>query len=70
MLPKQNGIDVLRALRQAKNTTPVILLTALGEVSDKVRGLDARRRRLSCPNLLHQQSLLARLRLFAALVNF
>lgn len=41
MLPKQNGIDVLRALRQAKNTTPVILLTALGEVSDKVRGLDA-----------------------------
>lgn len=41
MLPKRNGIDVLRALRQAKNTTPVILLTALGEVSDKVQGLDA-----------------------------
>lgn len=40
MLPKMNGFDVLCKLRAEKNNTQVILLTALGQVSDKVRGLD------------------------------
>lgn len=41
MLPKMNGFEVARALREQKNATPVLMLTARDEVSDKVRGLDA-----------------------------
>lgn len=40
MLPGMNGLDVLRQLRQSKITTPVILLTAKDEITDKVAGLD------------------------------
>jgi len=40
MLPKMNGFDVVKELRRNKNQTPVILLTAKGEVADKVKGLD------------------------------
>lgn len=40
MLPKMDGISVLKKLREAQITTPIILLTAKGEVSDKVIGLD------------------------------
>ena len=39
MLPDLNGIEVLRRLRQAKDT-PVIILTARDQVMDKVAGLD------------------------------
>ncbi len=41
MLPKKPGFQVLRELRQAKITTPVLLLTARDTVEDKVQGLDA-----------------------------
>lgn len=40
MLPKMNGLEVLKNIRLNKITTPVILLTAKDEVSDKVKGLD------------------------------
>ena len=40
MLPKRDGLEVLRKIRAAGLSTPVMLLTAKGEVSDKVRGLD------------------------------
>ncbi|MDY3030743.1 MAG: response regulator transcription factor [Clostridia bacterium] len=40
MLPKLDGISVLKELRREGITTPVILLTAKGDVADKVRGLD------------------------------
>ena len=40
MLPKLNGFDVLRRLRAEGNATPVLMLTARSEVSDKVQGLD------------------------------
>jgi DNA-binding response OmpR family regulator len=40
MLPGLSGIEVLRRLRKSK-ATPVILLTARGEVVDKVLGLDS-----------------------------
>jgi DNA-binding response OmpR family regulator len=40
MLPKMNGLDVLKNLRMNKISTPVLLLTAKDEVSDKVKGLD------------------------------
>ena len=41
MLPGMNGIEVLRELRKEGIKTPVILLTAKDEVSDKVKGLDS-----------------------------
>lgn len=40
MLPQKSGTEVLRALRKAGVSTPVILLTAKSEVSDKIYGLD------------------------------
>ncbi len=41
MLPKLDGISVLRKLRRAGVHTPVIMLTARGETEDKVLGLDS-----------------------------
>ena len=41
MLPKMDGISVLKNLRKEGIATPVILLTAKGEISDKVKGLDS-----------------------------
>jgi len=39
-LPKCNGLDVLRQLRQEKNTIPVIVITARDGVEDRIKGLD------------------------------
>jgi two-component system alkaline phosphatase synthesis response regulator PhoP len=39
MLPRLNGFDVLRELRKRGVETPVIMLTAKGQVTDKVAGL-------------------------------
>src|SRR2546429_1548854 len=41
MLPGRSGLEVLVELRDAKPTLPVIVLTARGEVEDRVAGLDA-----------------------------
>ena len=41
MLPKKNGLDVLRTLRQDGLSTPVLILTAKDELKDKVEGLNA-----------------------------
>lgn len=40
MIPKLNGLEVLRKIREENISTPIIVLTAKGQVSDKVRGLD------------------------------
>ena len=40
MMPKMSGLEVLRALREAGNTTYVIMLTAMSELDDKVEGLE------------------------------
>lgn len=40
MLPRMDGFTVLRRLRAAGNATPVLMLTARSEVSDRVEGLD------------------------------
>jgi len=40
MMPKKDGLSVLAEMRAEGIQTPVILLTALGEVEDRVRGLD------------------------------
>jgi len=39
MLPRKSGLDVCRDLRQQKNTTPLLMLTARGETIDKILGL-------------------------------
>ena len=41
MMPKMDGMEVLRRLRQEGNSIPVLMLTAKGEVEDKVLGLDS-----------------------------
>ncbi|MCL9662524.1 response regulator transcription factor [Paenibacillus hunanensis] len=40
MMPEMDGITVLKTLRNQDDSTPVILLTAKGDISDKVTGLD------------------------------
>ena len=41
MMPKLTGIEVVSKLREKQNSTPVLMLTALNELDDKVNGLDA-----------------------------
>jgi len=41
MLPGRDGLSVLRLLRQRQNPTPVLLLSARGEVNERVEGLNA-----------------------------
>ncbi|MDC0325337.1 response regulator transcription factor [bacterium] len=41
MMPEMNGFDVCASLRQAGSSMPVLMLTAKGEIQDRVQGLDA-----------------------------
>jgi two-component system, OmpR family, response regulator QseB len=41
MLPDGSGLDLLRELRAGGDRTPILLLTALDEVADRIKGLDA-----------------------------
>lgn len=41
MLPDIDGIDVMRSLRERGIVTPVLIISALGEIDDRVRGLRA-----------------------------
>lgn len=41
MLPGPDGLSIIRALRMAQITTPILVLTALGEVEKRVEGLEA-----------------------------
>jgi len=41
MLPEINGIDICKQVRQQKITTPILMLTAKGQIVDKVAGLDS-----------------------------
>ncbi len=40
-LPKMSGLDVLHDMRESNNDTPVLILTAQDDISDRVKGLDA-----------------------------
>lgn len=61
MMPKIDGITVLREIRRKGNLIPVLLLTAISEVDDKVLGLDAGANDyLTKP--FHSRELLARIR--------
>ena len=61
MLPKKDGLRVLKEMREAGVTTPVLMLTARGGVSDKVTGLDSGADDY-LPKPFHMDELLARLR--------
>ncbi len=41
MLPERDGLSVIQTLRAEGNRTPVLILSALGEVDDRVKGLKA-----------------------------
>jgi DNA-binding response OmpR family regulator len=41
MLPDGDGVELCRQLRRQKITTPILMLTVLGAITDKVAGLDA-----------------------------
>jgi two-component system OmpR family response regulator len=41
MLPGLDGLTLIRTLRASENATPVLILSALGEVDDRVKGLKA-----------------------------
>src|SRR5215475_5634538 len=41
LLPGKNGVEVCRELRNQRRTMPVLMLTALGEVDNRVAGLDS-----------------------------
>lgn len=41
MLPGRDGLSVLRQLRERRNATPVLLLSARGEVNERVEGLNS-----------------------------
>ena len=41
MLPKVDGLTLIRTLRASQNSTPVLILSALGEGDDRVKGLKA-----------------------------
>jgi DNA-binding response OmpR family regulator len=41
MLPGRDGLSVLAQLRERKNTTPVLLLSARSEVNERIQGLNA-----------------------------
>lgn len=61
MLPRLSGFEIIKRLRERKNTTPVLMLTAKDEISDKVKGLD-----LGADDYMtkpfYQEELLARVR--------
>lgn len=40
MMPRKNGLDVLKQLRKAGNKVPVMMLTAKSEIDDRVEGLE------------------------------
>ena len=61
MLPKMDGLQVLKELRNEGIETPVLMLTARGEIGDKVTGLDCGADDY-LPKPFHMDELLARLR--------
>ncbi|MEA3412558.1 MAG: response regulator transcription factor [Pseudomonadota bacterium] len=65
MLPGRDGLAIIRELRQAKRSTPVLILSALGEVDDRVHGLrsggdDYLVKPFALPELLARLEVLAR----------
>ena len=64
MMPRMDGVEVLRRLRQAGITTQVLMLTAKSQLRDKVAGLDAGADDY-LPKPFETEELLARIRAMA-----
>ena len=64
LLPKQDGWTTCRNIRQQKVLTPILMLTALDDVEDKIRGLDSGADDY-LPKPFHTGELLARIRSLA-----
>jgi two-component system phosphate regulon response regulator OmpR len=41
MMPNEDGLSLTKSLKAEKSTTPVLLLTALGEIESRIQGLEA-----------------------------
>ena len=41
MMPRKNGIEVVKELRAAGKHTPILMLTAKSQIEDRVEGLDS-----------------------------
>lgn len=41
MLPKMNGLEICRQLRQQQNQVPILMLTAKSQLEDKIKGLNS-----------------------------
>ena len=41
MMPGESGLDLARSLREMRNNVPILMLTAMGEPSDRIGGLEA-----------------------------
>ena len=41
VLPKMDGLDLCKEIRQTKPDTPILMLTAMGTTDDKIEGFDA-----------------------------
>jgi DNA-binding response OmpR family regulator len=61
MLPKIDGLTILKTLREEKITTPIIMLTAKSQIEDKIKGLDTGADDY-LPKPFNIQELLARIR--------
>jgi DNA-binding response OmpR family regulator len=61
MLPKMDGLRVLKEMRSAGIKTPVLMLTARGDIRDRVTGLDGGADDY-LPKPFHMEELLARIR--------
>lgn len=68
MMPKMDGLEVCRRMRARGNATPVLMLTAQSEVSQRVEGLDAGADDY-LPKPFSLEELLARLRALARRSN-
>ena len=56
MMPKMDGITVLKTIRRHGNSVPVLLLTAKAEIDDRVEGFRQWRRRLSAETIFHERA--------------
>lgn len=68
MMPKMDGIQVLNTIRQERNATPILLLTAKSSVEDRVLGLDSGANDY-LPKPFDTRELLARLRVLTRQQN-
>src|SRR5882672_11261585 len=52
MLPKRDGLSLIGSLREKGNRTPALILSALGQVDDRIKGLRATATTI-CQNPIH-----------------